>query len=179
MLYYFEIFNSSLASIWTFLKHYSKWKTVSIKFRKHFKRGNCLPILKISQDNPQNNFLHFLTSWKHFYNLTIFRGYPWNIFETEIRWIFVEYFGNIALWLLEFDRRSTFVFVVNSYIFNTKTTFPSRICEKIFSLKMFPKCSLDVRNSATLWEHSANIPGILRADWVGRFLVFNTVLEKL
>ena len=30
---------------------------------------------------------------------------------------------------------------------------------------MFPKCSLDVSNIATLREHSANIPGILRASW--------------
>ena len=30
---------------------------------------------------------------------------------------------------------------------------------------MFPKCSLDVPNIAMLREHSANIPGILRASW--------------
>ena len=30
---------------------------------------------------------------------------------------------------------------------------------------MFPKCSLDARNIATLRKHSANIPGILRAGW--------------
>ena len=31
---------------------------------------------------------------------------------------------------------------------------------------MFPKCSLDARNIATLTEHSVNISGILRAGWV-------------
>ena len=30
---------------------------------------------------------------------------------------------------------------------------------------MFPKCYLDVPRIATLREHSANIPGILRAGW--------------
>ena len=49
-----------------------------------------LPMLKISQDNPQNNFLNFLTSQKHFHNLIIFRGYPWNIFETDICRIFLN-----------------------------------------------------------------------------------------
>ena len=83
-------------------------------------------MLCINKDDRRNNFLHFLTSWKHFYDLTIFRGYPWNIFETEICGMFFEYSGNIALWLLELAKRSTFVFA-KSYIFNTKITFPSRI----------------------------------------------------
>ena len=55
-----------------------------------------LQILKISQDNAQNNFLNFLTSQKHFHNLIIFRGYPLTIFETEIRGMFLEYSGNIT-----------------------------------------------------------------------------------
>ena len=38
---------------------------------------------------------------------------------------------------------------------------------------MFPKCSVDVRNIATLREQSANIPRILRADWVrGKYNFF-------
>ena len=46
---------------------------------------------------------------------------------------------------------------------------------------MLPKCSLDVRNTVTLREHSANIPGILRTCW--RFghkqkAAFVTVLVK-
>ena len=31
---------------------------------------------------------------------------------------------------------------------------------------MFPKCSMNARNIATLREHLANVPGILRAGWV-------------
>ena len=59
MLWYFEIFTSCQGLMWTFSKHYSKCKTVSIKFRKtlHERR---LPTLKFSQDNPRNNFLDFL-----------------------------------------------------------------------------------------------------------------------
>ena len=84
-------------------------------------------MLKISQDNSKNNFLYFLTSWKHFYNLTVLREYPGNIFETKICGMFFEYSGNIGLWLLEFAKSSTFVFV-KSYIFNKKTTFPLKSC---------------------------------------------------
>ena len=58
--------------------------------------------------------------------MAIFRGYPWNIFEIEIHGMFREYSGIIALRLLEFAKRSTFV-VVKSYTFKTITTFPSRI----------------------------------------------------
>ena len=61
------------------------------------------------------------------------------------------------MWVLEFAKRSTFV-IVKSYTFNTKTTIPSGIFLKKFSFKMFP-------NLAMLREHSANIPGILRAGW--------------
>ena len=46
---------------------------------KNVSRG--LLILKISQNNPQN----VLISQKHFHNITIFQGYPWNIFEIDIR----------------------------------------------------------------------------------------------
>ena len=56
-----------------------------------------LPILNISQDNPQNNFLDFLSSQKHFHNLKIFREYLWNDFETDIREMFLEFSGNITL----------------------------------------------------------------------------------
>ena len=42
---------------------------------------------------------------------------------------------------------------------------------------MFPKCSLDVLNIAKLWEHSANIPGILRASWVRRNVQFLYTLK--
>ena len=69
----------------------------SIDTRKTFQESR-LPILKSSQDNPQNNFLKFLTSLKHFHKtLQYAGGYPWNIFETEICGIFLEYSRNIAL----------------------------------------------------------------------------------
>ena len=62
MLCYFEIFTHCQESmIPTFSKHYSKCKTVSIKFRKTLQEKR-LPILNFSQDNPQNNFLKFVTS---------------------------------------------------------------------------------------------------------------------
>ena len=118
-------------------------------------REDCLSKLKV-QDKPQNNFLPFLTSWKYFYYLTIFRGYHWNSFETEIRGMFFEYSGNITSWLLEFAKRSTFV-IVKSYILNTKTIFPSRIFYKIFSFKMFPGCSEDCNVEGTLSKYSRNI----------------------
>ena len=56
-----------------------------------------LPILKISQDNSQNKFLNLFASQKHFHKLIIFRGYPWNIVETKIRGMFLEYSKNITL----------------------------------------------------------------------------------
>ena len=158
MLCSFEIFTSCQGSMRTFSKHYSKCKTVSIKFRKTLQERR-LPILKFSQDNPQNNFLNFLTSK----NIFITLQYSGDI-ETDNRGMFLEYSGNITKWLLEFAERSTFV-IIKSYTFNTKATFPSRTFKKIFSLKMFTKCSLDVLNIVTLREHTANIPRILRAGW--------------
>ena len=56
-----------------------------------------LPILNISQDNPQKIFFNFFASQKRFHNLIIFRGYPWNNFETEIRGMFLECSQNITL----------------------------------------------------------------------------------
>ena len=80
MLCYIEIFASGQGSMRNFLKHYSKCKIVSIKFRKTLPERRLL-VLKFSQDNPQNNFLNFLTSK--------------NIFITtskHIPRIFLEYF---------------------------------------------------------------------------------------
>ena len=65
---------------------------------KHSKGGGCLPILKISQKNLQNNFLHFFTSWKHLYNLTIFRRCP--VLGTFLKQIFEEGSSNILETLL-------------------------------------------------------------------------------
>ena len=61
MLRYYEIFTSCQGSMRTFSKHYFKCKSASIKFRKTLQERR-LPILRFSQDNPQNNFLNFLTS---------------------------------------------------------------------------------------------------------------------
>ena len=68
MLCYFKIFTSYQGSMRTFSKHCSKCKTVSIKFRKTLQERR-LPILKFSQNNPQNNFLNFLTSKNIFITL--------------------------------------------------------------------------------------------------------------
>ena len=86
MLCYIEIFASGQGSMRNFLKHYSKCKIVSIKFRKTLPERRLL-VLKFSQDNPQNNFLNFLTSK--------------NIFITtskHIPRIFLEYFWNRQFW---------------------------------------------------------------------------------
>ena len=145
MLCYFEIFTSPQGSMRTISKHYSECKMVWIKFRKALQERR-LPILKFSQDNPQ----------KYFQNFTVFRGYSWNFFETDIRGMLLEYSGNITLRLLEFAKRSTFV-IIKSYLFNTKATFSSRLSKNLFPLK----CSLNVLNIARLREHSPNISGIL------------------
>ena len=58
------------------------------------------------------------------------------------------------------------IFIIKSYTCNTKITFSFGTFYKKFSFKMFPKCSPDVPNIATLREHSADISGILRAGWV-------------
>ena len=151
MLCYFEIFTSSQGSMRTFSKHYPKCKTDSIKFRKTLQKRR-LPILKFS---PQNNFLNFYIN--NYLTLQYSGDILEIIFETDICGIFLEYFVNITSWLLEFAKRSTFD-VIKSYTFNTKATFPSRTFWKIFSFKMFPKCSVDVPR-----EHSSNILGRLRA----------------
>ena len=38
---------------------------------------------------------------------------------------------------------------------------------------MFPKCSLDARDIATLREHSANIPRILRVGKIAPIIAFD------
>ena len=81
----------------------------------------------------------YFTSWKHFSNLTIFRGYPWNIFETEIRGMFFEYSWNTALWLLEFAKRST-LFSSNHLFLTQKSLFHWEFVKKYFPWK----CSVNV-----------------------------------
>ena len=73
-----------------------------------------MPISTLSQDNPQNSFLNFLTSKNIF--RTLFRGNPWNVFETDIREMLLEYSGNTTLLLLEFGKRSTFVIINHTFL---------------------------------------------------------------
>ena len=95
MLCYFEIFTSCQESMRAFSKHYSKCKTVSIKFRKTLQERR-LPILKFSQDNPQNNFLNFLASK----NIFITLQYSGDILEIFLEQTFVECSSNIMETLL-------------------------------------------------------------------------------
>ena len=72
----------------TFSKHYSKYTTLLLKFRKiSHERG--LPISKFSQNNPQNNFLNILASK----NIFITLQYSGDIIG--ICGMFLEYSGNI------------------------------------------------------------------------------------
>ena len=96
MLCYFQIFTSRQGSMWTFSKHYSKCKTASIKFRKAFHERR-VPILKFSQDNPQKNFVNFLT----FKNIFItYTQYSRDILGTFLKRTFVECSSNILEILL-------------------------------------------------------------------------------
>ena len=95
MLCYFEIFNSCQESMQTFSKHYSKFKTVSIKFWKTLQERRLL-ILKFLQDKPQNNFLNFLT----FINIFITLQNSGDILGIILKQTFVECSSNILETLL-------------------------------------------------------------------------------
>ena len=77
-------FTSCQGSMRTFSKYYPKCKTVALRFRKTLQERRQ-PILKFSQDNPQNNFLNFLTS-KYLFITLKYSGdmLGMNIFETNI-----------------------------------------------------------------------------------------------
>ena len=165
MLCSFEFFTSYQASMRTFSEHYSKCKTVLLKFRKTLQERR-LPILKFSQDNPQNNFLNFLTSK----NIFITLQYSGDILGVFLKQTFVEFSSNI----LEIFLRDHWNLSKDQHLLLSNHTLPTQnnffienFKKKIFSFKMFPKCSLDVPNIATLREHTTNIPGILRAGWKG------------
>ena len=128
-----------LSSIDTKLfKHYSNWKTVSIQFRKTL-RGRRLPILKLPQNSPQNNFLNILTSWKYFHNLTIL----WGILGIFLKQKFVEWSLNILetllcdYWNLPKDQH---LLLSNHTLLTQKQLFHWEFFKKHFSLK----CSLNV-----------------------------------
>ena len=154
----FEIFTSCQGSMLTFPKHYSKCKTVSIKFRKIMElilQERRLPILKFSQDNPQ---IIFWTFWllKHFHNFTVFRGYPWNIFETHswnVPRIFWKHYFVITL------PKDQHLLLWNHTLLTQKQLFHRELLKTFFPLK----CSLNVPWMA--WTFQVNIPGILRAGW--------------
>ena len=81
-----------------------------------------------------------------------FVKYPSNILETLLR----DY------WNLPKDQH----LLLSNHTLLIQNNFSIENFKKIFSLKIFPKCSLYVPNIATLREHTANIPGILRAGCV-------------
>ena len=97
MLCYIEIFISCQGSMWTSSKHYSKCKTVSIKFRKTLQERR-LPISKFSQNNPQNNFLNFLTSRNIFIALQYSGALQY--FRIFLKQTFMECSSNILETLL-------------------------------------------------------------------------------
>ena len=76
-----------------FSKHYSKCTTVSVKFRKTLQERR-LPILKFSKENPQNNFLNFLTSK----NIFITLQYSVDIIGIFLKQTFVESSDNEQLY---------------------------------------------------------------------------------
>ena len=85
MLCYFETFTICEGLMWIFSKHYSKCITISTKFRKTLPERK-LSILKFSQDNPQNNFLIFMTSK----NIFITLEYSGNILGIFLKQTFVN-----------------------------------------------------------------------------------------
>ena len=133
MLCSFEIFTSCQGSMGTFSKHYSKCKTVSIKFRKTLQERK-LPILKFSQDNPQINFLNFLTSK----NIFITSQYSGDILGIFLKQIFVEYSSNILETLL----RDYWNLLKDKHLLLSNHTL---ITQKQLVKKTFPlTCSLNV-----------------------------------
>ena len=131
-------FTSCQVLMRTFSKHYSKCKTVSIKFRKTLQERR-LPILKFSQDNPQNNFLNFLTSK----NIFITLQYSRDILGIFLKQTFVECSWNILeallrdYWNLLKDRH---LLLSNHALLTQKQLFHGELLKKSFPLK----CSLKV-----------------------------------
>ena len=127
-------------------------ETVSIMFRKTFQEKR-LPILKISQNNSQNNFLNFLTSKKYFHNLTILLG-------VFLKQKFVECSSNTLetmfceYWDLPKDQH---LLMSNHTLLTQIQLFYRELFKNFFSCEMFPKCSLNARNIATLREHTQRI----------------------
>ena len=152
MLRYFEIFTSSQGSIRTFPKHYSKCKTVSIKFRKTLQEKR-LPILNFSQDNPQNNFLKFVTSR----NIFLTWQYSRDILGILLK---LTCFSNILeillrdYWNLPKDQH---LLLSNHTLLTQKKIFQWELSKKSLPLK----CSLNVSWMSRTLEHLENIQRML------------------
>ena len=133
MLCSFEIFTRCQGSMRNFSKHYSERKTVSIKFRKILQQKR-LPILKFSQDNPQNNFLNFLSSKNVFMTLQ----QSGDIFGIFLKQTFVECSLNILetllrdCWNLPKDQH---LLLSNHTLLTQKQLFHRELFKKSFPLK--------------------------------------------
>ena len=151
MLCYFEILTNCQWSMQTFSKHYSKCKTISVKFRKTLQERR-LPVLNFSQDNPQNNFLNFLT----YKNIFITLQYSGDILGIFLKQTFVECSSNILetllrdYWTLPKDQH---LLLSNHTLLTQKQLFHQGLFKNYFPLK----CSLDVLNFTTLSEYPRNI----------------------
>ena len=135
MLCYFKIFTSCQGSMQTFSKHYFKCKTISINFRKTLQERR-LTILKFSQDNPQKNFLNFLTSKNIFLTLQ----YSWDILAIFLKQTFVEYSSNILETLLRDSwnlPKDQHLLLSNHILLRQKQLFHRELLKKDFALKCF------------------------------------------
>ena len=107
-------------------------------------------MLKFSQDNPQNNFLNFLT----IKNIFI----PWYIFEIDIRGMFLEYSENITSRLLELKMNICYYQVI--HFKRKKQLFHRELFKKSFHVKwslIIPGCPEHCNAEETLSEYSRNI----------------------
>ena len=133
----------------------SRFQTISIKFRKILQERRQ-PISKFLQENPQNNFLNFLTSK----NVIKTLQYSGDILGIFLKQIFVEYSSNILeallrdYWILPKDQH---LLLSNHTLLTQKQLFHRELFQKIFSFKMFPGCYEHCNAKRTLSEYSRNI----------------------
>ena len=147
MLCSFGIFTGCQGSMRIFSKHYSKCKTVSVKFRKTLQERRLL-ILTFSQGNQLNNFLNFLTSKNVFINLQ----YPGGNLGIFLKQTFVECSSNILetllrdYWNLSKDQH---LLLSNHTCLIQKQLFHREHFKKYFPLK----CSLNVAWMSRTLQH--------------------------
>ena len=131
-------FNNCQASIWTFSKHYSKWKTVSIKFKKTFQERRLPANIK----NFTTQKTIFCTFWLY-ENIFITLQYSGNILGIFLKEKFVECSSNILetllcdYWNLP---KGQHLFSSNYTFLTQKQPFHQEFVKKYFSWK----CSLIV-----------------------------------